>query len=164
MPYGWIGKYFIIGFKEDDAMNILFVCTGNTCRSPMAEAVLKYKGADKFDVKSAGVFAMDGNDASFQAKEVLKENDIIHRHQSSSLTRENLDWASYIFTMTSNHKRAILDHYPQVADKIFTLKEFVLEDPADLDVSDPYGGSVDTYRHTYRELDSLIEELIKKLG
>ncbi|MGM0842387.1 MAG: low molecular weight protein arginine phosphatase [Bacillota bacterium] len=145
-------------------MNILFVCTGNTCRSPMAEAVLKHKGAEGFDVKSAGVFAMDGSDASFKTKEVLKENDIIHRHQSSSLSRENLDWASYIFTMTSNHKRAIVDQYPHVADKIFTLKEFVHEDPADLDVSDPYGGSVDIYRHTYRELDSLIDELIKKLG
>jgi protein arginine phosphatase len=164
MVYGWNGNYFIIGFKEDDVMNILFVCTGNTCRSPMAEAVLKHKGTDTFEVRSAGVFAVDGSDASIHAKEVLKENDIIHRHQSSSLSKENLDWASYILTMTSNHKRAIVDQYPHVADKIFTLKEFVLEDPADLDVSDPYGGSVDIYRHTYRELDSLIEELIKKLG
>ncbi|BCB05938.1 hypothetical protein KH172YL63_40710 [Bacillus sp. KH172YL63] len=115
-------------------------------------------------MKSAGVFAMDGSDTSNQTKEVLQENDIIHRHESSSLTKERLDWATYIFTMTSNHKRAIVDQYPHVADKIFTLKEFVLEDPVDLDVSDPYGGSVDIYRHTYRELDSLIEALIKKLG
>nr|WP_173107845.1 low molecular weight protein arginine phosphatase [Bacillus sp. KH172YL63] len=145
-------------------MNILFVCTGNTCRSPMAEAVLRHRGKGAFEVKSAGVFAMDGSDTSNQTKEVLQENDIIHRHESSSLTKERLDWATYIFTMTSNHKRAIVDQYPHVADKIFTLKEFVLEDPVDLDVSDPYGGSVDIYRHTYRELDSLIEALIKKLG
>ncbi|WP_064091941.1 low molecular weight protein arginine phosphatase [Rossellomorea aquimaris] len=144
-------------------MNILFVCTGNTCRSPMAEAVLKHRGNEDFEVKSAGVFAMDGTDASFQAKEVLKENDIIHRHQSKLLTKEDLDWASYIFTMTSNHKRAIVDQYPSVADKIFTLKEYVLTDPGNLDVSDPFGGSVDIYRHTYRELNELIEELIIKL-
>ena len=144
-------------------MNILFVCTGNTCRSPMAEAVLKHRGHEDFEVKSAGVFAMDGTDASFQAKEVLKENDIIHRHQSTLLTKEDLDWASYIFTMTSNHKRAIVDQYPSVADKIFTLKEYVLTDPGNLDVSDPFGGSVDIYRHTYRELNELIEKLIIKL-
>ncbi|KMK95891.1 low molecular weight protein arginine phosphatase [Rossellomorea marisflavi] len=144
-------------------MNILFICTGNTCRSPMAEAILKHNNHQGIQVKSAGVFAMDGADASIQAKEVLKENDIIHKHQSSSITREKLDWASYIFTMTQGHKWAIVDQYPHIADKIFTLKEYVLEDPEDLDVSDPYGGSVEIYRHTYNELDSLIGQLMDKL-
>jgi protein arginine phosphatase len=145
-------------------MKILFVCTGNTCRSPMAEAVLSHRGADRFEVKSCGVFAMDGSDASIQAKEVLKENDINHKHQSSTLREKDIDWADYVFTMTAHHKWAIMDQYPGASDKVFTLKEYVLEDPEDMDVSDPFGGSVELYRHTYSELDSLIEQLIMKLA
>jgi protein arginine phosphatase len=144
-------------------MKILFVCTGNTCRSPMAEAVLRHRGAERFEVKSSGVFAMDGSDASFQTKEVLEENDIKHEHQSSTLRKKDIDWADYVFTMTAHHKWAIMDQYPGASDKVFTLKEYVLENPEDMDVSDPFGGSVDIYRHTYRELDTLIEQLINKL-
>ncbi|MCA1055100.1 low molecular weight protein arginine phosphatase [Rossellomorea aquimaris] len=144
-------------------MRILFVCTGNTCRSPMAEAVLKHRAGSGFEVKSAGVFAMDGGDASIQAKEVLKENDIKHEHQSSSLRKKDIEWADYVFTMTTHHKWAIMDQHPEASDKVFTLKEYVLEDPEDMDVSDPFGGSVDIYRYTYRELDELIEQLIDKL-
>ncbi|TYS78403.1 low molecular weight protein arginine phosphatase [Rossellomorea aquimaris] len=144
-------------------MNILFVCTGNTCRSPMAEALLKHKGKDGFLVKSAGVFAANGQKASVQTQEVLKENDIIHEHQSSSLTTEHIQWADYIFTMTEGHKQNIAAMHPQAADKMFTLKEFITESAVDRDVSDPFGRSVEVYRTTYKELDALIDRLIEKL-
>ncbi|WP_113928268.1 low molecular weight protein arginine phosphatase [Bacillus sp. P14.5] len=144
-------------------MNILFVCTGNTCRSPMAEALLRHKGKNEFHVKSVGVFASDGQKASFQTQEVLKENDIIHEHQSSSLKPEDIQWADYIFTMTEGHKQSIAAIHPQAADKMFTLKEFVTEDALNRDVSDPYGGSLEVYRGTYIELVGLIDRLIEKL-
>ena len=140
-------------------MNILFVCTGNTCRSPMAEAILHSKKLPGVKVRSAGVFANPGSDASPQAKTVLSGKGIAFEHHSSSLTEEHLEWATYILTMTENHKQTILFQYPHAKEKTFTLKEFVEESG---DIFDPYGGSVEMYEQTYKELKRLIEVAIEK--
>jgi protein arginine phosphatase len=141
---------------------ILFVCTGNTCRSPMAEAILKNKKIEGFEVRSAGIYAGNGYDASGQAKVVLDENNIPHDHQSRSLTETNIDWATIILTMTASHKAAIAQNFPKSADKIYTLKEFVGEGE-NLDVMDPFGGDLGTYRTTYEELEKLIDLAIRRL-
>jgi protein arginine phosphatase len=141
---------------------ILFVCTGNTCRSPMAEAILKNKKIDGLEVKSAGIYADYGSEASVNAKKVLKDNNITHQHQSSRLTKEQLDWADLILTMTFSHKFAILQQYPETAVKLFTLKEFAGE-VFDHDVTDPFGGNVDIYQGTFQELEQLIEKVIEKV-
>ncbi|WP_445488883.1 low molecular weight protein arginine phosphatase [Niallia sp. 03133] len=141
---------------------VLFVCTGNTCRSPMAEAILKNKKLKNVEVKSAGVYAMDGGKASFQAQEVLAEKGIENDHASSMLTKELLDWATHIFTMTNGHKNAIVAQFPSTIEKTFTLKEFAIEDKSG-DVIDPFGGSVEHYRKTFQELDYLIQSILNKL-
>ena len=141
---------------------ILFVCTGNTCRSPMAEAILKNKNLEGIEVRSAGVFAVDGNEASAHAKQVLEENKIVHNHQSSLLTGEEVGWADLILTMTESHKGAILNYYPESAAKLFTLKEYTGETIFQ-DVSDPYGGNVSIYRETFQELEQLIDRVIEKI-
>ncbi|MGE8205006.1 low molecular weight protein arginine phosphatase [Heyndrickxia sp. NPDC080065] len=145
-------------------MNILFICTGNTCRSPMAEAILKDKNIKGISVRSAGIYAMDGQNASQQAQKVLEEHNIKHNHSSKMLTEEDVNWASTIFTMTSNHKFFIVETYPSAANKTFTIKEFVNEHKGNHDVLDPYGGSVDIYRKTYNELTELIEKIIKNIS
>lgn len=141
-------------------MNILFVCTGNTCRSPMAEAILTSKKLAGVHVKSAGVFAMQGSEASYQAQEVLQEKGITHNHTSALVTEESVLWATFIFTMTNQHKRLLEERFPAAVGKVFSIKEFVGEHG---EVSDPYGGSVHTYRETFNELQALIELVVKKI-
>jgi protein arginine phosphatase len=141
---------------------ILFVCTGNTCRSPMAAALLNSKQLPDVEVKSAGVFAVEGSDASLHAKAVLKEKGIEAEHRSSLLKKEDVDWATHIFAMTAKHKQLIIERFPDAKEKTFTLKEFVLGKRGD--VSDPFGGSIETYRQTRDELEKLIDHLARKLG
>lgn len=141
---------------------ILFVCTGNTCRSPMAEAILKSKKIDGLEVRSAGIYAATGSEASAHAKKVLDQNQIEHNHVSNMLTLESVHWADLILTMTGSHKNAILQQYPETAGKVFTLKEFTGE-IYDMDVVDPFGGSVAIYQGTYEELNKLITKAIEKM-
>lgn len=142
-------------------INVLFVCTGNTCRSPMAEAILKSKNIAGVEVRSSGVFAMNGSDASPNAKQVLEDQQIKHDHQSSLLTEQQVEWADYILTMTSGHKANIVATFPSAKEKTFTLKEFA---GGSGDVSDPYGGSLSVYQKTFEELKQLIEKSLPKLS
>ncbi|WP_148347794.1 low molecular weight protein arginine phosphatase [Bacillus rubiinfantis] len=143
--------------------HILFVCTGNTCRSPMAAAILKHKNIDGIEVKSAGIFAANGTDASAHAKQVLEENEISYAHSSQLLTDAEINWADLILTMTLSHKRSIQQHYLHASDKVLTLKEFCGV-PGGLDVIDPYGGSLEQYQSTFHELEALIDKAIQKIA
>ncbi|MFL6560768.1 MAG: low molecular weight protein arginine phosphatase [Bacillus sp. (in: firmicutes)] len=140
----------------------MFVCTGNTCRSPMAEAILKNKDIDAIEVRSAGIYAANGSEASTHAKKVLEDNGITHNHRSSLLTKAEVEWADLILTMTASHKAAIQQQYPHAGQKVFTLKEYS-GDSFSYDVVDPYGGSLALYEATFRELDGLIDKAIEKL-
>lgn len=143
-------------------IRVLFVCTGNTCRSPMAEAILKNKKIDHMEIKSAGIYAVDGSEASYQVKEVLSEKGILFEHSSSLLNKELVDWATYIFTMTNTHKSRIANDFPRAIEKTFTIKEFADNNKYG-EIMDPFGGSVSQYRETYAELELLIEKIVDKL-
>jgi len=139
-------------------MNIYFICTGNTCRSPMAEAILKNKNLPNIEVRSAGIYALDGGEMSENSRKVLLQENIEHNHVSRQITRTDIDWADLILTMTAAHKEMIIRAYEHAENKIFTLKEYATPYSGQ-DVFDPFGGGLSTYKQTYEELKRLINEL-----
>ncbi|WP_459502001.1 low molecular weight protein arginine phosphatase [Bacillus sp. C1] len=139
---------------------VLFVCTGNTCRSPMAEALLRHYGEEKFEVKSAGVFASPGSDASLHAKDALAEKGIKEAHASQQITEELLEWADMVLAMTESHKQLVLGYYPSASEKVDTFYEFV--EGTSKDISDPFGGSFSIYQSTLEEMEKLVQTLLEK--
>lgn len=140
-------------------LNILFVCTGNTCRSPMAETIFNHLMSEDKKARSAGLFAANGSSAAYNAREVLHENGMQISHSSELLDETHLTWATLVLAMTTGHKILLMERFPGAADKIFTLKEYVNGNNGDLDVLDPYGGDLDVYRATFAELKALIGKI-----
>ena len=143
-------------------MNIYLICTGNTCRSPMAEAILRSKGIANMSVRSAGIHAQDGWPISLNAKALIETADIPYTPVSRAVSSEDLQWADVVLTMTEAHKDALLYSYSEAADKVFTLKGFVGPDSTG-DVQDPFGGDLETYRQAFNELSEIISVLEQKL-
>ncbi len=111
-------------------MKILFVCTGNTCRSPMAKKILEKKAKERnivMEVESAGIAAVQGLPASKHARIVIKEYGMNDDHTTKKVSVKLMDWADFILVMTTNHKRILIDQSPQFSTKIYTLKELSLK-------------------------------------
>lgn len=142
-------------------MKIIFICTGNTCRSPMATAILMSKQLPNVEVRSAGVYAHPGSAMSSQAQQVLNQKNIKHNHSSALFNEEDAQWADLILTMTSAHKELVLQLVDQVEHKTFTLNEYV--GLGSCDIQDPYGGNVAVYERTYEQLEEAIARLESKI-
>ena len=141
---------------------ILFVCTGNTCRSPMAASIFCHKmGPDSgWTATSAGIFAGPGSPASVHSVHAVQEWGIdLGAHQSKSLTASLIKSADLIVPMTASHRDLILQHFPGVGNKVFLIKSFE-NSRVPSDISDPLGGSFHIYKKTRDEIDQAIQDLI----
>ncbi len=141
---------------------LIFVCTGNTCRSPMAEGLLKkLLGPDcGWEISSAGVCATNGSPISSGAVEALREKGIdLSRHRSRHLSPKLIEDADLLVTMTSGHREAILTLAPESTAKVFLLKSFGIAQCA-TDIYDPVGEALDVYRRVRDEIDAALPDLI----
>src|SRR5437764_10389160 len=143
---------------------ILFVCTGNVCRSPMAEGIFRraVRGRGDFRVISAGLGAVDGHPPSPNSVQAVAELGIaISGQRSRMLTPELVQQADYIFGMTHSHIDTVMLLYPQAAEKTFLLREF--DDTLDFfekDISDPIGGSYDVYLDCRDQIEQGIASML----
>lgn len=142
--------------------NLIFVCTGNTCRSPMAEGLLRaLLPADcGWKFTSAGICAADGWPASDHSVEALREKGIdISDLTSTTLTPNLIEKADLLVTMTEGHRQAILAVAPESEGKVFLLKSFGFAQCA-ADIDDPVGGTLEIYRRVRDEIDAALPDLI----
>ncbi len=146
---------------------ILFVCTGNVCRSPMAEGIFRQavRGRGEYRVLSAGLGAAEGLPPSAHAVQAVKELGIdISGLRSRMLTPDLVEQADYIFGMTHSHIDTVGLLYPQAAEKTFLVREFdETLDTFEKDISDPIGGSYEVYLNCRDQLEQGIASLLKFL-
>ena len=150
----------VVKVSQMNKKKILFVCTGNTCRSPMAEAIFNHITQERgicAEAESAGLFA-DGSSASENSVAVLKELNIdIEGRPSRQVTAEMIENADLVLTMSSSHKAALI---PLGGDKVKTLAEYA---GVSGEVTDPFGGSAEVYRQCRDLISDLIEKAVAKL-
>jgi protein-tyrosine phosphatase len=147
--------------------SVLIICTANICRSPMAEVMLRRKleteeVPGEWQVSSAGTWATDGIRASEMGVAVMRERGLdTTDHRSRAVTDSILAEADLILTMTSGHAEALRVEFPEARSRIRLLSEMA---GPPYDIRDPYGGTLEQYQQTARELEALINQGIDRIA
>jgi protein-tyrosine-phosphatase len=152
---------------EPTTYNLLFVCTGNTCRSPMAEVLarreIERRGWRNVSVRSAGVAATAGSPASEHATSVVGDLGLdLAEHRATQLDGRLVEWADLILAMSPSHL-LVVEELGGV-HKAALLGDFVAgTDGAGAPVSDPFGGGTALYRSTLAELERLVRQAVDRI-
>ncbi|HBW38229.1 low molecular weight protein arginine phosphatase [Desulfosporosinus sp. BICA1-9] len=144
-----------MGFK------LLFICTGNTCRSPMAEGLARDMFGDMVQISSAGMSAWEGEEINAHALEILKEqNQDLSQHRARRITEELMADADWVIPMTQAQEESLKRLFPQYETKTRCLGNW---GDSQKDILDPWMGSLNVYRQTAKEISELLSELKEKL-
>ena len=150
--------------------NILFVCTGNSCRSVMAEGLFRKvieDRADEFHVGSAGIGALDGFNASEETIRVMREHGIdVSGHRSRQLTPAMVRTADKILVMETIHKNAILDNWPEAAEKTHLLTEYSRKKYRghEIDIPDPIRMPQNFYNSVFQVIRECVDHVAEEYG
>lgn len=149
---------------------ILLVCTGNTCRSPMAAALMRKKIADRFggqgdaadsvpiSVASAGISASPGDPASTGARNAIRSYGMsLDRHQSTQIHSYMVEQADLVLVMGHRHRNVLCSQWPEYSDKVFLLAGDESE------ISDPFGGPNEVYQHCAKQIDRHTSSWVERL-
>ena len=146
---------------------VLFVCSGNTCRSPIAETLFRNEMAEQLKcspdrleekgwfVLSCGLSAISGMPASDYAKAVMKQKGLdLSSHAAQSVSETLIRYADYIFTLCESHRKALVAAFPQAAERIRLLN------PENVDILDPYGGTMEFYQTCARQIENAVHQRV----
>lgn len=146
--------------------NIMFVCTGNICRSAMAEFLFKKKISERgllgnVKICSAGTYAYDGDVPTYEGLSVMKSfyGIDMSNHKATPIRNADVQEMDLILCMTYSHKSTLDMMYPEIKNRIFLLKEYV---NAGHEIDDPYGYGMDIYKSCAKEIDECLDLLLEK--
>ncbi len=150
--------------KRKKKRTVVFVCTGNTCRSPMAQGLLENfleeSGVKHIEVKTAGVMTIPGLLPTPEAVQVMDSVKIdVRKHRSAPLTPEMIRKADLVLGMTPFHVQFALRMAEDARDKTFLLKEYTKSDLKNYQITDPMGATLEVYKRVFREIKLAVEKL-----
>lgn len=150
-------------------MKIMFICTGNICRSAMAEGLMKKLIKENnidAEIYSCGTYAETGDYATYNAIDAMKQYDVnIEEHRATNIRDSKIKEMDLILCATQKHKQMVGYLYPDLKEKVYTMKEYaeIYNNGEELDISDPWGYDINVYYNCAIEIKKCLEEIVKKI-
>lgn len=148
---------------------VLFICTGNICRSPFAkglfERLVNEKGLAGIQAESAGLLALPGNDATAMAQRVAAEHQVdLSSHRAKPVSTELLNWCDLALAMDKSHEQDLLSSFPEPTGKVRLLRYFARHGSRHRGISDPYGLQYEAYRFCFLDIHEAVSGLLAEVS